>query len=243
MLHALRAVGDGGVDRADVALVRVVGVVAPRGQHLPLGGVVQAREAGVVELQVAAARLGECTDLVCPRGGEVGPELVEIRVDGAVHGGGAGAQQHHAGRRDGHLRHRRAHRARQETEVVGEDRRVEVQRLVHGQPVGDELAAALVVAELHHEFLVGAGDAAQLVDEVHVPRGAAELAVGRHAQAEVLLQGDDVADRVVLGRAQARRRRCGLRGTSAEPSRARAGAAGCRRARPGTAARCGRPWA
>ena len=72
-----------------------------------------------------------------------------------------------------------------------------------GQPVGDELAGALVVAELHHEFLVGAGDAAELVDEVHVPRRAAELAVGHRAQAEVLLQGDDVADRVVLGRAQA----------------------------------------
>ena len=128
--------------------MRVVGVVAPRGQGLPLVGVVEAGEAGVVELHVAAARVGEGADLVGPSGGEVGPERVEIRVDAAVDGTRAAAQQHHAGRRDRHLRHRRAHRACEEPEVVGEDRRVEVQRLVDGQPVGDELAGALVVAEL-----------------------------------------------------------------------------------------------
>ena len=77
-----------------------------------------------------------------------------------------------------------------------------MQRLAHGQPGGDELAGALVVAERHHDLVVGARDAAELVDEVHVPRGAAELPVGRHAQADVLLQGDDLADRVVLHLAQ-----------------------------------------
>ena len=41
-------------------------------------------------------------------------------------------------------------------------------------------------------------DAAELVDEVHVPGRAAELAVGGRAQADVLLQLDRVADRVVL---------------------------------------------
>ena len=131
--------------------------------------------------------------------------------------------------------------AREEPEVVGEDRFVEVQRLADGQAGGDELAGALVVAELHHEFLVGPGDAAELVDEVHVPRRAAELPVGRRAEAEVLLQGDDVADGVVLGRAQAvgvdAARREVVTGLHETP----AGAAGCRRARPGTAARCGRP--
>ena len=50
---------------------------------------------------------------------------------------------------------------------------------------------------------VGADDAAQLVDEVHVPGVAAELPVGRRAEAEVLLEGDDLADGVVFSRAEA----------------------------------------
>jgi hypothetical protein len=46
------------------------------------------------------------------------------------------------------------------------------------------------------------GDAAELVDEVHVPGGAAELAVGRRPQPTVLLLAHDVADRLVLDAAQ-----------------------------------------
>ncbi len=182
--------------------MRVVGVVATGSQRGALVGIIEARQAGVVELQVAAAQRVEGVDLVGVRGGEIGPERVEVQVAAAVDGGGAAAQEHHAGRRDGHLRHRRTYRAREEPEVVGEDRFVEVQRLADGQSRGDELADAFVVAELHHEFLVGADDAAQLVDEVHVPGVAAELPVGRRAEAEVLLEGDDLADGVVFSRAE-----------------------------------------
>ena len=45
-------------------------------------------------------------------------------------------------------------------------------------------------------------DPVELVDEVHVPRGAAELAVGRRAEPDVLLHRHGLADRVVLDRAQ-----------------------------------------
>ena len=44
--------------------------------------------------------------------------------------------------------------------------------------------------------------AAELVDEVHVPRAAAELAVGRDLEADVLLHPHRVADRLVLDGAQ-----------------------------------------
>jgi hypothetical protein len=37
-----------------------------------------------------------------------------------------------------------------------------------------------------------------LVNEVHVPRGAAKLAVGSGLKAELLLQGDDIANCLVL---------------------------------------------
>ena len=42
------------------------------------------------------------------------------------------------------------------------------------------------------------GDAAELVDEVHVPRLAAHLAVGRRLEADLALHADGFADRDVL---------------------------------------------
>ena len=43
------------------------------------------------------------------------------------------------------------------------------------------------------------GDPVERVDEVHVPGGAAELAVGDRLQPGLLLHADDVPDRLVLG--------------------------------------------
>ena len=48
-------------------------------------------------------------------------------------------------------------------------------------------------------------DAAELLEEVDVEVGAAELAVGDALQADVFLELDDLGDRVVLDRAQLRR--------------------------------------
>ena len=65
------------------------------------------------------------------------------------------------------------------------------------------LEVALVAVELDREPLFGMPhDAAELVDEVHVPGGAAELAVGCHAQPDVLLHLHRLADRLVLDRPQ-----------------------------------------
>ena len=62
---------------------------------------------------------------------------------------------------------------------------------------------ALLVAEMHVEALaLDLLHAAELVDEVHVPGGAAELAVGRGLQPDLLLHGHDFADRLVLHRPQ-----------------------------------------
>ena len=79
-------------------------------------------------------------------------------------------------------------------------------------------------------------DAVELVDEVHVPRRAAELAVGRRPQAGVAPAARTTSrDRLVLDRAQ-----LGVvdlaGGVSGRGRRAgSAGAAGCRRGRRGTA--------
>jgi hypothetical protein len=65
-----------------------------------------------------------------------------------------------------------------------------------------EVERAPVVEELHVQPLVGLGDAVELIDEIHVPRGAPELSVGRRLQTDVVLHGDDIADRRVLDLAQ-----------------------------------------
>ena len=56
--------------------------------------------------------------------------------------------------------------------------------------------------EGHLKLFVGLRDATKLVDEVHVPRGPAEFAVGRALKAKVLLQFDGARIGVVLDVAQ-----------------------------------------
>ncbi len=60
----------------------------------------------------------------------------------------------------------------------------------------------LLVAHLDAQRLVGLADAAELIDEVHVPGATAELAVGRGLQPDVLLHLHDLADGVVLDRVE-----------------------------------------
>ena len=98
--------------------------------------------------------------------------------------------------------------ALQELEVVGEDRVVEVDLLGRRAiAAGVNSTSPSRVAELDLDVARRpSAIAAELVDEVHVPGGAAELAVGRALQPDVALHLDDVADRVVLDRAQLARR-------------------------------------
>jgi hypothetical protein len=67
------------------------------------------------------------------------------------------------------------------------------------QPGGRVVEAAVGVLEVDDDVLVGhLRDAVDGIDEVHVPRRAAELAVGRRPQADVALHADDVGDGLVL---------------------------------------------
>lgn len=65
-----------------------------------------------------------------------------------------------------------------------------------------EFDVALLVVEGDLEFVLGPGDPAQLVDEVHVPGGPAILPVGGRVESELLPETDHFADRVVLHLAQ-----------------------------------------
>jgi len=59
-----------------------------------------------------------------------------------------------------------------------------------------------LVSELDAQRLVGLGHSADLVEEIHVPRAAAELAVGDAFEANLLLDPRDIANRCVLDTAQ-----------------------------------------
>ena len=108
--------------------------------------------------------------------------------------------------------------------MLAEDRLRQRHRVVDARLRRAELDVAGLVVELHVHVLVVLADAAELVDEVHVPGRAAELAVGdgcsptsscsltasaiaasstaRRASASMLAGGEVVARGEQLGRAQ-----------------------------------------
>ena len=169
-------------------------------------GVVEVGQARVVELEVGAAEVRDPAQLLGVRRGQVGPERLEVGVDVLVDRRPAAAVVHHARRRDGQLRGQPLgglpHGLGEERERVAEDRLAERHLVVHPQRGGLEVQVALGVAEVHLQLLVGAADALELVDEVHVPRGTSQLAVRGRLQAGVALQADDLGDRLVLDLAQ-----------------------------------------
>src|SRR6185312_8314948 len=150
------------------------------------------------ELQVAAPEVVDGAHLVGVGGGQVGPELVEVGVHGPVDGRGARAVVDHARRRDRQLRQCRGHLVGQEQEVVGEDRLFELDPAGDRHPRRVERGLARLVVHGDAQLLVGLRDAAELVDEVHVPGPAAELAVGGRLEADALLHRDRLHDRRVL---------------------------------------------
>ena len=169
----------------DVLLVQVVGIAADREDVLALSRVVDVRQAGVVELQVAAADLIDALDFLGVRGGEVAPEDIQVGVDRLIDRRVAAAVVDHARRRDRQLR-----RLVGVGVVTDERERVREDRLAHVDPAADVhrrrrvVVGAVLVLELHVQRLaLHLGDALQLVDEVHVPGLAAELAVGDRLQA------------------------------------------------------------
>src|SRR6185437_8321481 len=102
--------GQRGIDEADISEVLALAAAAQLRNVVALRRVVEIGEAGVVELQVAAAELAECRYLVGIDAAEVVPEGVELGIDLVVDRGTAAAVMHHAGRRYGQFRRRRRHR-------------------------------------------------------------------------------------------------------------------------------------
>src|SRR5436305_10743360 len=159
------------VDLADVAQVQVVGVLAPGGDLGPLYRVVEVGQAGVVELEIGTPQGGQPGDLVGIGGGQVAPELLDVRIDVRVDRGRAATVVDHVRRGDGQLRGGAARQRLQIGEVLFEDRLGHMDLAAHVQRRRGELDVPGRVVELHRQVARRLADPADLVDEVHVPGG------------------------------------------------------------------------
>src|SRR5437868_10013760 len=102
---------------------------------------------------------------------------------------------HDIGRGNGYLRHAALHDALQEAVVVGDDALLAPELLLGIGRCGDAENAALGAEA---ERAVAQPEARHRIDEARGPAAAAKLAVGDARQRERLLEGDDLANAVVL---------------------------------------------
>ena len=200
-MHGDRQVGrpavERGIDRPGIALLQPVDVVAARARLLQLAVVAEIGPHGVVELQVAAAGIVEGADRLPVSGGRVGEELVDVRID-RLDGVIAETEVEHARAGDGHLRHQAGMRL-EEPEVL--EHRVIV-RPAELAGDGDALRLGLHAVELDAVVELDQLAALEMRQEIEMPPGPAELAVGRRLEADLFLPRDDLLDLAVFDFAQ-----------------------------------------
>src|SRR6185312_17090394 len=78
----------------------------PSANLLPNVGIAKVREVGVIDLKVLAARRRQVADLLRVHSGQVGKELLDLRVGARVDGLPAAAKMQNGGRRNRQLRGR-----------------------------------------------------------------------------------------------------------------------------------------
>ena len=122
---------------------KAIRIVAALAQNLALLGVAQVREVDFVELQIAAARVGESLDRAAIGEREIVVKGFHVRIDVRADGAPAAAEVQHARRRDGHLRGSRAGVVAQEAEVIDHRMRREPNLAGDAQPLGLGFDAAL----------------------------------------------------------------------------------------------------
>ena len=182
------------VDQVGVERAELVRIVAALRHLLAVLRIAQHGDEHLVELQVAAAGVGEAAHRLLVGVAEVGPELVHVRIGSLVDRRAAGAAVDRRRRRNGNFRDP-FRMGGDELEML--DHRV---RLLHAERAGD--LDALVTrrrgregdAGIHHVFL----GAVETPEEIEMPPRTAELAVGDRLQADVLLFLDDTLDFSVL---------------------------------------------
>ena len=138
----------------------------------------------------------EARELVGIPGRDVGVERIEIGIGVPADGLATAAEMQHRRRRDRHLGRARRHRAQEfEVGALNRPRMADLSGHLHHRRLEIDVAFRAV------EFDVNAAlrlHALELRQEIDVEIRAPILAVGDAAQAQVFLELDDAADRLVL---------------------------------------------
>lgn len=195
-LHVGRLLGDSCVDELGILLGQSLQVFVPGLGLLAHLGVAEIGEVGVVELDKAAAGLIEQVKFLLVDAGQVLKEEVQIRVRVDVDASTATPEVDHGGRGDGDLG------GGTNLLVLGDGilQKVEIvdlDGLCVLELAGDAQDGRGTILDL-----AGDGDAIELLEEVEVEVGAAELAISDGAQAVLHLLGHDLLNPLVLDLAQ-----------------------------------------
>ncbi len=192
--HVGRDVGNRGVDHARIDLRKLFGVVAAIGDLRAQFRIAEIGEVDLVELQIAAAGVGKGAHRLgvgCP---EIAIEIVHDRINAFRHRVAAIAEMQARRRRDRHLRHHARMRGEKfemlEHRVAGERAELAGDPQHHRLRV-DALELDLALAEIGF-------DPGQRAQKIVIPEGAAEFAVGRGLEPDVLLPLDDLFDLAVF---------------------------------------------
>ena len=211
-----------------------VGVFAAFLRRLALLRVAQVGEVGVVELHVGASGGAKRSQFLAVTRREVLEEPFHVRIGVLADRAAPAAEMHHGRRRDANLRRAALHLRFQVREVLDLDRLHVLQLAAHFEPRRREIDFALGGMELGADAAVHR-DAFELLEEVDVEIGAAVLAVGDRAQADVLLKLHRFRDGAILDRAQRGGVDLAAGLALARIEQVFRDAAGCRRGRRGTA--------
>ena len=191
--HVGRDVRHRRVDEICVDFAKTFGIVAAIAHLLAVFRIAQHGDEDLVELQIAAAGVGESAHRLAVGLAQIGEELVELGIDGPIDGRHHRAAIDRRGRRDGDLRHARGMRLH------------EFEMLDHGMAGKAELAgnahplvASLDACECHAGVHDVAFHPIETPEKIEVPPGAAEFAVGHALKARLLLLLDGALDFAVL---------------------------------------------
>src|SRR3984893_1905448 len=187
------------VDEIAVKLAEAFGIIAARGHLRPVFRIAQHGHEDLVELEVAAAGVGEGAHRLAVGLPQVGEEAIELGIDGLVDG------RHHRAAVD-----RRGRGNRDLRRAIGV-RLHEFEMLDHRMAGKSELAGdahPLVAGRNARKCDAGihdvAFDAVEAPEKIEMPPGAAELAVGDGLQPHLLLLLDHAFDLAVLDRLEFR---------------------------------------
>ena len=157
-------------------------------------GIAEIGEIDLVELQIAAAGIGEGAHRLAVGLAEIAIEILHRRIDRFRHGVAAIAEMQRRRRRDGHLRRLLGVRLH-ELEMLDHRMRLVAAELAdHAQHHRLRLPALELDLALAQIGL----DAVELAEEIVVPERAAKFAVGDGFEADLLLLLDDLLDLAVL---------------------------------------------